>query len=238
MNIAIIPARGGSKRIPRKNIRAFDGRPMVAYAIEAATLSRLFAHIVVSTDDAEIAEVARERGAEVFIRPDALALDHVGTIPVVAHAIEACSALGWTVDKVCCIYPAVPLLQIQDLHDALALLEQGGADYAFPVAPFPSAIQRALRRLPDCRMEPFHPEFTATCTQDLEAAYFDAGQFYWGTARAWLGGVSPHVAGKGLVIPEWRVVDIDTPEDWTRAEILYRLLNQQDAARFGMEKRG
>lgn len=227
MRIAVIPARGGSKRIPRKNIRDFAGRPMIAFAIEAAKRSGLFDHVVVSTDDEEIAAAAREWGAEVpFMRPAALADDHTGTIPVIAQAIEACRALGWRVETVCCIYPAVPLIQVDDLRDALRMLEQDGGNYAFTVTAFPSAIQRALRRLPDGGMQPFHPEYTATRTQDLEPAYYDAGQFYWGTAAAWLGGISPHKSGKGLVIPDWRVADIDTPEDWMRAEMLYRLLNQ------------
>ena len=228
MNIAISPARGGSKRIPRKNIREFAGKPMIAHAIQAAQKCGLFDHVVVSTDDDEIAQVARRFGAEIpFMRPAALADDYAGTMPVIAHAIEACRAVGWAAERVCCIYPAVPLIQTQDLHEALALLEQDKADYAFTVTAFPSAIQRALRRLPDCRMQPFHPEYTNTRTQDLESAYYDAGQFYWGTAEAWLGGVSPHQAGKGLVIPEWRVVDIDTTDDWARAEIIYQLLHQE-----------
>lgn len=230
MKIAVIPARGGSKRIPRKNIRSFAGQPMIAYAIEAAKLSGLFDHIVVSTDDDEIAQIAVKYGAETpFMRPAELADDYAGTIPVIAHAIEACSAIGWQADLVCCIYPAVPLIQAQDLKNALFLLEQDGGDYTFPVAAFPSAIQRALRRLEDGRMQPFYPECTGIRTQDLEAAYYDAGQFYWGRAEAWLAGISPHQAGKGLVIPEWRVADIDTPDDWTRAEILFELSQRKGA---------
>lgn len=228
MNIAIIPARGGSKRIPRKNIREFAGKPMIAHAIQAAQECGLFDHVVVSTDDDEIAQVARRFGAEIpFMRPVELADDYAGTMPVIAHAIKACRAIDWAAERVCCIYPAVPLIQTQDLQAALALLEQNHADYAFTVTAFPSAIQRALRRLPDGHMQPFHPEYTNTRTQDLEPAYYDAGQFYWGTADAWLSGVSPHQAGKGLVIPEWRVVDIDTTDDWARAEIIYQLLHQE-----------
>ncbi len=225
MRIAIIPARGGSKRIPRKNIKPFAGKPMIAYAIDAARGCGLFDHIVVSTDDQEIADIARQCGAEVpFMRPPELSDDHAGTVPVIAHAIEACRAQGWDAQQVCCIYPGVPLLRTEDLRAAHALLDAGDADYAFTVASFPAAVQRALRRSADGKMSPMNPEFVRTRTQDLEPGFYDAGQFYWGTAAAWLKGDSPHQNGKGLVIPEWRAVDIDTPEDWRRAELLYQAL--------------
>lgn len=220
MRLAVIPARGGSKRIPRKNIKPFAGRPMIAYAIDAARACGLFDHVVVSTDDDEIAGVARSLGAEVpFMRSAELSDDHAGTVPVIAAAIRACAALGWNADQVCCIYPGVPLLQADDLVQALALLDQ--ADYAFAVASFPAAVQRAMRRDAVGAMSPMYPENVRTRTQDLEPAYYDAGQFYWGTAAAWLSGQSPHVNGRGLVIPGWRAVDIDTPDDWIRAELAY-----------------
>jgi len=223
MHLAVIPARGGSKRIPRKNVRPFAGRPMISYAISAARSSGVFDHIVVSTDDDEISSLAAGEGAEVpFRRPAALADDFTPTVPVVAHAIRACRELGWPVERVCCIYPSVPFIRIEDLRRALDLLALGGTDYVFPVTLFPSPIQRALRRSPDGVTRPFHPEFVSTRTQDLEPGYFDAGQFYWGTARAWLDGLSLHGHGKTIVLPEWRVVDIDTPDDWERAEALYR----------------
>jgi pseudaminic acid cytidylyltransferase len=224
--IAVIPARGGSKRIPRKNIRPFAGRPMIAYAIDAAQRSGLFAHVLVSTDDAEIAGIARDLGAELpFARPPELADDHTPTVPVIAHAIRECIALGWPVAQACCIYPGVPLIRAADVASALQLLdEHGGAGYTFPVTPFPSAIQRALRRGPDGRVAPFHPEYVDTRTQDLEPAYHDAGQFYWGSAEAWLAGLSIHAHGRAIVLPEWRVVDIDTPADWERAEALFHAL--------------
>lgn len=228
MKIAIIPARGGSKRIPRKNIKPFAGQPMIAYAIAAARACGLFEHVVVTTDDEEIAAIARAHGAEVpFMRPAELSDDYVATIPVVVHAIDACRALGWDVQYACCIYPAVPLIQADDLRDAFALMRDSGAPYAFPVAEFPSAVQRAMRRRADGVMEPIYPQYVATRTQDLEEAYFDAGQFYWGTAAAWTSGASPHKAGQGLVIPSERVVDIDTARDWARAEALHRLMLQE-----------
>jgi len=226
MNIAIIPARGGSKRIPRKNIKDFCGKPMIAGAIEVAKASELFDHIVVTTDDAEISELARVWGAEVpFVRPAELADDYTPTVPVVAHAIGACQALGWQVDQVCCIYPAVPFMQCGDLVTALQMLEEKNADYVFPVATYPSAIQRALRQLPSGLMEPFDSQYASTRSQDLEPAYYDAGQFYWGRAQTWREGKNIHQHGMGLVIPNWRVVDIDNEEDWQRAELMVAAFN-------------
>lgn len=226
MKIAVIPARGGSKRIPRKNIKDFCGKPMIAHAIGIARSSGLFDHIVVSTDDKDIARVATESGAEVpFVRPAELADDHTPTVPVIAHAIGACQALGWRVDQVCCIYPAVPFLQGTDLVTALHMLETNGVGYVFPVAAYPSAIQRALRRLPNGLMAPFYSQYATTRTQDLEPAFYDAGQFYWGFAQTWLEGKIIHQYGAGLIIPSWRVVDIDTIEDWQRAELMYAAFN-------------
>lgn len=226
MKIAVIPARGGSKRIPRKNIKLFAGKPMIAHAIGVAQSSGLFDHIVVTTDDNEIARVAAEYGAEVpFARPAELADDHTPTVPVIAHAIGTCQELGWRVDQVCCIYPAVPFLQGAELVKALHMLETNNFGYIFPVASYPSAIQRALRRLPNSLMVPFYSQYATTRTQDLEPAFYDAGQFYWGLAQTWLEGKIVHHRGAGLVIPSWRVVDIDTDEDWQRAELMYAAFN-------------
>lgn len=226
MNIAIIPARGGSKRIPRKNVKEFCGKPMIAYAIAAAKESGLFEHVVVSTDDDEISQIARELGAETpFVRPIELANDYTATVPVIAHGVGACRVLGWKFDRVCCIYPGVPFIQIDDLKGALALLMRGEADYSFPVTEYPSAIQRALKLLGNGKTQPFYPEFELTRTQDLEPAYYDAGQFYWAKAEAWLRNLNIHSSGSGYLIPSWRVVDIDTPDDWQRAELIYRTVN-------------
>lgn len=230
-NIAIIPARGGSKRIPRKNIKPFAGQPMLSYAIATAQASGLFSHIVVSTDDAEIAEVARAHGAEVpFMRPPELANDHAGVIPVVGHAITACRDLGWQFDRVCCIFACVPLLQPGDLRTSYSALQAAQAEFAFAVAEFPSSIWRALRRLPDGTVNAFYPEHTATRSQDLEPAYYDVGQFYWGSQTAWLSGNSPHHGGLAHQIEPWRAVDIDTPDDWLRAEQIYAARMSASAA--------
>lgn len=224
MNIAIIPARGGSKRIPRKNIKEFCGQPMISYAINAAKETGLFEHIIVSTDDEEIARIAIECGAETpFIRPAELANDYTPTNPVVSHAIDICRELGVDPDFVCCIYPGVPLIQAADIEGAFNCLTNTDVDSCYPVTEFPSAPQRALKRASDGTMKYFHPEFRMTRTQDLEPAYYDAGQFYWGKTNAWLS--KNNIAdGLGYLIPNWRVVDIDTPEDWKRAELYCQIV--------------
>jgi pseudaminic acid cytidylyltransferase len=227
MNIAVIPARGGSKRIPRKNIRDFAGKPMISYAIAAALASHMFERVIVSTDDQEIAAIAQQHGAAVpFIRPADLADDHTPTVPVIAHAVLASRQLGWQVDYACCIYPAVPFIEVEDLHRSFSLLTNTGADYSFPVTEFPSAIQRAMRLLCDSRMVPMFPEYELTRTQDLDPTYFDVGQFYWASAESWLTCPRIHSNGVGHPIPNWRVVDIDTPDDWARAELLFRIIKQ------------
>lgn len=222
---AVIPARGGSKRIPRKNIKGFGGRPMLSYAIAAAFDSHLFDIVAVSSDDVEILAVAQELGAVALHRPAELADDFTATVPVIAHAIQALEADHGTLDPVCCIYPAVPLLRPSEIIEAKALLDSTGAPYAFPIVEFPSVIQRALRLAGDHALSPFFPESTETRTQDLAAAYYDAGQFYWGRRQAWLSHLSIHQTGRGLVIPQWRAVDLDTPDDWRRAELLQQVLS-------------
>ncbi|MDJ0641195.1 MAG: pseudaminic acid cytidylyltransferase [Erythrobacter sp.] len=231
-NIAIIPARGGSKRIPRKNIKAFAGKPMIGYAIEAALACEAITRVIVTTDDDEIAAIAEDFGAEVpFRRPEELADDITPTVPVIQHAINACRTRGFEFDYACCIYPGVPFIRTDDLAEALALLiEQGGEGYTFPVTGFPSPIQRALKREESGSVAPFDPSHVNTRTQDLQPAYFDAGQFYWGHADTWMTGANIHANGRAIVLPEWRVVDIDTPEDWDRAEALHRAFSDAIAA--------
>jgi pseudaminic acid cytidylyltransferase len=221
MNLAIIPARGGSKRIPRKNIKAFGGKPMIAYAITAAKNSGLFDHVLVSTDDAEIAKISNEWGAETpFERPAELANDFTATVPVIAHSIHACEALGWKFSNVCCIYPGVPFIEVCDLQRGLDTLIKSGFDYSFPVTEFPVPIQQALKKQINGQMQPIYPENEFMRTQDLEVAFYDVGQFYWGKKQAWLSNNRILGSGVGFDIPSWRVVDIDTPADWDRAEHL------------------
>lgn len=221
--LAIIPARGGSKRIPGKNLKKFAGKPMIAHAIETARASELFDHVIVSTDDPEIADVAVRWGAETpFVRPGELSDDHAATSPVVTHAIGECEAFGWKFDLVCCIYPCVPLLLSSDLVTTMQLLRSTAAKYVFPIVEYESAIQRALRRDQEGRVTPYFPDYQMTRTQDLEPAFHDAGQFYWAGRETWLNYNTPHRGGLGYVMPRSRVVDIDSQEDWKIAEILYR----------------
>lgn len=229
MKLAIIPARGGSKRIPRKNIKPFCGKPMIAWSIEAALESGCFDRIIVSTDDDEIAEVARQYGAEVpFMRPLELSDDHTGTIPVIRHAIETINSQGRSVEQACCLYATAPFIQAEDLRRGLEILQGSGGDYAFSVTSYAFPIQRAIRLTPEGRVEMFNPEYFNTRSQDLEEAYHDAGQFYWGRADAWLQGkmiFSP--ASLPVMLPRYRVQDIDTPEDWVRAEWMFKAMQAQ-----------
>lgn len=226
-SVAVIPARGGSKRIPRKNIRLFCGKPMIAWSIIAARESGCFERIIVSTDDKEIAATAAEWGAEVpFTRPAELADDHAGTVPVIRHAVEQLSASGRPPGQVCCIYATAPFVTPDDLRRGHRQLEAEGCEYAFSVTTFPSPIQRALRITAGGRVEMFHPEYLEKRSQDLEEAYHDAGQFYWGKVDAWLRELplfGDHAAP--VILPRYRVQDIDTPEDWHTAETLFQALN-------------
>ena len=225
MNIAVIPARGGSKRIPRKNIKPFGGKPMIAYAIAAARECGLFEHVVVSTDDDEIAEVALQHGATVpFKRPAHLADDQTVTVPVIAHAAQWFVDQGQAPAAVCCIYPCSPLLRAEDLRGAHQMLVQRKAAYVYPVVQFHSSPWRGMRISDKGPMQFVHPEFELTRTQDLERCYYDAGQFYWGQTQSWIDGLRMHSNGHGYEVPGWRIVDIDTEDDWRRAELIARAL--------------
>lgn len=229
MKIAVIPARGGSKRIPRKNIKPFCGKPMIGWSIEAAQASSCFDHIVVSTDDAEIAEVAKQLGAEVpFMRPPELSGDHTGTTAVIAHAIDWFASQGQVPDKVCCLYATAPFVTADDLRRGLTVLTKSGCDYAFTVTSYAFPIQRAIRMTKTGRVEMFNPEHFNTRSQDLEEAYHDAGQFYWGQTEAWQEErIIFCPASVPVLLPRHRVQDIDTPEDWVRAEWLFKAMQQE-----------
>lgn len=227
-SVCIIPARGGSKRIPHKNIKPFWGKPMIAWAIESARGSGCFDDIIVSTDDEEVAEIAKAFGATVpFKRPNYLSDDHTGTIPVIKHAVEWYHENVKPVDYVCCIYATAPFLQPDDLRRGLQALQNGDIDYTFSVTSYAFPIQRALRLSKDGRVSMFQPRHFNTRSQDLEEAWHDAGQFYWGRADAW-SNEKPLFSkrSKAIALPRHRVQDIDTPEDWTRAEWLFKALQE------------
>lgn len=226
MKIAVIPARGGSKRIPGKNIKDFCGKPMIAWSIKVAQESKLFDRIIVSTDNEKIARIALDSGAEIpFKRPVDLADDLTQTVPVVGHAIASCIKLGWNIEFACCVYPCNPFLQVDDLVKAHKLVINRKTDFVYPVSEYAHPIQRAMRLLPNDVMQFYAPQFELTRTQDLEKLYHDAGQFYWGKASAWLEKRKMHTDGIGMPIPNWRVVDIDSEDDWKRATIIFESLN-------------
>ena len=230
MKIAVIPARGGSKRIPRKNIKGFFGRPMIAWSIAAARTSGLFDRIIVSTDDPEIAEISRGFGAEApFMRPAALSDDHAGTTAVVAHATKWALDDGCELDGVCCIYATAPFLVVDDLKRGWEALQSGAWDFAFSVTDYSSPIFRAFRIAANGGVEMVFPGNFETRSQDLPQVLHDAALFYWGRPTAWLDEKRVFsINAKPVVIPRWRVQDIDTDEDWRRAEILAPLVMQRE----------
>lgn len=225
MRLAVIPARGGSKRIPRKNVKDFCGKPMIAWSIQTALESGCFDRVIVSTDDDEIAEVAIAHGADVpFRRPAELADDFTPTVPVIAHAV-AWQQQTMPVSSACCLYATAPFVRADDLQTGLRMLDAGGADYAFSATTYGFPIQRAMRVDGGGHPSMFQPEHAGTRSQDLEEAWHDAGQFYWGTAEAWL--TNRPILGPDSVVvalPRYRVQDIDTVEDWQRAELIFNAL--------------
>jgi pseudaminic acid cytidylyltransferase len=231
MILAVIPARGGSKRIPGKNIRPFCGRPIIEYSIHAALQSGIFDRVVVSTDCEQIAEVARRSGAEVpFTRPAELSDEFSTTTPVIQHAINEVMLAGNVVKYACCIYGTAPFVSAKDIGDGLKKLKaHATAEFSLPVTTFPYAIFRSLRMTGDDHCEMFYPEHQTTRSQDLPEAWHDAGQFYWASEPVWRGLNGGILSAKlvGVPIPRHRVQDIDTPEDWRRAELMFELLSKE-----------
>lgn len=222
VNMAVIPARGGSKRIPRKNIKLFYGKPMIAWSILAALDAKLFDRIIVSTDDAEIAKIAEQWGADVpFVRPAELADDFAGTTEVVAHATQWALDDGLRLSAVCCLYPTAPFVQSSDLARGLDGLDSGNWKYAFSATEFAAPIFRSFKAHSEGGVEMFFPEYFLSRSQDLPAALHDAGQFYWGRPSAWIE-KQPIFSRQSLPIriPRWCVQDIDVQDDWVRAEIM------------------
>ncbi len=234
-SIAIIPARGGSKRIPGKNIKEFYGKPLIAYSIQAALDSKLFDKIIVSTDDEVIASVAKEYGADIpFIRPKELSDDFTGTDDVVKHALEWLKSRGEVFEYVCTIYATAPLLQPKYLIEGYSALKNSTAINAFSATSMPFPIQRTFRVNNDGRCKMFFPEHYMTRSQDLEEAYQDAGQFYWNKIDQHSDEIMFGKDSIPVILPRYLVQDIDTLEDWKRAEIMYKVLqeNKNQNARY------
>ena len=226
---AIIPARGGSKRIPRKNIRQFHGRPMIAWTIDTAINSGLFSNVIVSTEDAEIAAIAQEHGAQVpFLRPADFSNDYATTKDVMRHAVTWLAKNQIESDFVCCLYATAPFLQAEDVVKGLRALQESTADYAYAVTEFDYSPHRALIKNQNGQVSLEKPELAAVRSQDLPSLVHDAGQFYWAKAETWL--TQREIlssAGIGIEIPRSQAQDIDNEEDWKLAEALF-ILNQQD----------
>lgn len=227
--VAIIPARGGSKRIPRKNIKDFYGKPLIAYSIQVALESKLFEKVVVTTDDEEIATIATSYGADVpFIRPKELSDDFTGTGEVVAHALEYLQSQGEKYDLVCTIYATAPLLQAEYLIEGYSALQNSNAIHAFSATSMPFPIQRTFKLNKEGRCEMYTPEHYMSRSQDLEEAYQDAGQFYWSK----VGETSEEIMfGRDsipVILSRHLVQDIDTLEDWQHAELMYKVVQEQE----------
>ena len=225
-NIAIIPARGGSKRIPRKNIKLFNNKPMIAWSIEAAKKSDCFDEIIVSTDDEEISSIAKEFGAKVpFLRPKEISDDFTPTQPVIQHAINFCKENNFTFDSVCCIYATAPFIKSDDLIKALELLKNSNPySYIFVATSYPYPIQRSISINKNGYSSMIYPDMFEKRSQDLPESFHDAGQFYWGHKNTWFQPGNLFDNGRPLIVPRWRVQDIDTLEDFKRAEILQKII--------------
>jgi len=230
LRVAIIPARGGSKRIPRKNIKYFFGKPMIAWPIEMAKASGLFDRIIVTTDDFEIAEIAKQWGAEVpFMRPKELSDDNISISDVMAHATNLIIQNQKNLKAVCCIYATAPFIEISDLKKGLDAIELNEWKYAFAVTDFPSSIYRSFKQNDKGAVEMIFPEYYTIRSQDLPEAFHDAAQFCWGSPYAWIERIPVFDQySKPILIPQWRAQDIDTENDWIFAEFIFeKILNQR-----------
>ena len=224
-SVAIIPARGGSKRIPKKNIKPFAGKPMIAHSIETALKSDLFDQVVVSTDSEEVAAVATKWGAEVpFMRPKDLANDTAGTDEVFLHALEWLCKNGGNYDTACLLYATAPFIQIKFLKDGIKILKQHKTTSAFSVTTFPFPIFRGLKINQEVKLKMLWPEHRMTRSQDLPETYHDAGQFYWVDIERFFQVPDLYADAAPVIIPRKFVQDIDTPEDWERAELMWKVL--------------
>jgi len=224
-SIAIIPARGGSKRIPKKNIRELAGKPAIAYPIELAIKSAIFGRVIVSTDDMEIAQIAQSYGAEVpFLREAKLSDDFTTTLDVIFDAISKIDTEG--INYVCCIYPVTPLLVLDRVLEGYKIISENTWDYVFTASEFPTAIERAFRKNHSGKVNFLDSNFVSTRTQDLAKTYYDSGQFYFGQLNSWQN-KNPILTGNSTFIElnKNEVIDVDEVEDWYLVEKLLRLKN-------------
>jgi len=221
--VAIIPARGGSKRIPNKNTKLFAGRPIISYSIRVAQEAGLFDRVIVSTDSLEIAAIAREDGAEVpFLRPAELANDFAGTAEVVCHAIEWLAKEGKQPEFICCIYATAPFIQASYLKQGYDKLVSSDATTVFSVTTYPYPIYRSLKITEDDRIKMIWPDYENIRSQDLPEAYHDAGQFYWANTNKFMKGKALFAKDSlPVILPRYLVQDIDTAEDWETAEMMF-----------------
>lgn len=226
--VAIIPARGGSKRIPRKNIRDFLGKPIIAYSIESALKSGLFDEVMVSTEDEEIAEIAKKYGAKVpFVRSEKNSDDHSTTVDVLMEVLSDYSGQGITFEEACCIYPTAPLIKTGRIQESFELMGRNGFDSVFPVVPYSYPIQRSLKLDKDQKMEMFFDDYKSTRSQDLEESFHDAGQFYTFSTKMLMEKHELWTENTGtIVLEEMEVQDIDTIQDWQLAELKFKLLDE------------
>lgn len=238
--LAVIPARGGSKRVPRKNIREFGGRPMIAWAIEAALEAGCFGRVIVSTDDEEVAKIAMQHGAEVpFLRPPELADDYATTSAVISHATRWARSERLRPTSVCCIYATAAMISPRDILEGFRLIETGRWRFVFAATKFETPVQRGFELLENGGLQMLWPESFACRSQDLPVVFHDAAQFYWGLPEAWnsLERIFDRMS-TCVEIPGWRGVDIDTEEDWIRAELLFRAARAMKGSREQIETCG
>ena len=226
MNIAVIPARGGSKRIPKKNIRNFAGSPIISYSINAAKESGIFEKIIVSTDDLDIASVAEKYGAEVpFIRPSEISDDFTGTHQVVSHAIKELTKQGLHYDYACCIYATAPFIRPDEILKGFQIIQKSDYHAVLAATQYSYPVYRSFTHGDKKGLKMLFPEHYHSRSQDLEEVMHDAGQFYWADIETWLS--EPKGFGKNtevVLLPAWRVQDIDTLDDWKRAEQIASLI--------------
>lgn len=220
--LCIIPARGGSKRIPRKNVKPFLGKPIIAYSIEAALKSKLFDEVMVSTDDKEIVKVAKRFGAKVpFIRSESASGDFATTMEVIEEVVTAYGKINRFFRAICCIYPTAPLIEVEHLQRGYALLEDGISDVVYPVVPFSYPVWRGLSLDEQNCAELVWPEHLNTRSQDLKPVFHDAGQWYWMSESA-VGEPILKTGSQAIILDESDVQDIDNDSDWAMAELKFR----------------